>query len=221
MKRKVLFASLGPALALGVLMVACGPKEGIARKRPPGEFREGDVLFQHFDSRLCRMIRDVTGSQLTHCGLVVHRDGKPFVLEAKSPAVRFVPLDQWFVQGWKGYYAHFRPRKISREQIGKVALEAGRFLGRSYDLQYQLSDRKIYCSELVYKGFLRGARLELGTPQKLGELKWRPHETFIRILAGGSLPLERRIITPVAVARSPHLRLLKSTFPKMTVSDGK
>ncbi len=214
MKRKILFASVGLALLLGALFIAGRAGESIIKRRPHGDFREGDVLFQHFDSRLCDMIRDVTGSQLTHCGLVVYRAGQPYVLEAKSPAVSYVPLEDWFGQGQNGYYAHFRPRRVSRGKIRKVVAEAHKLLGKSYDLQYELSDQKIYCSELVYKGFLRGARLELGVPQKLGELKWQTHEAFIRLLAGGGLPLERKIVTPAAVARSPNLKLLRSTFPK-------
>jgi Permuted papain-like amidase enzyme, YaeF/YiiX, C92 family len=213
-KKKMLFASVCLGLALAVLFLVSRGSEAVIKVRHDGDFREGDVLFQHFDSRLCDMIRDVTGSPLTHCGLVVYRDGKPYVLEAKSPAVSYVPLEEWFGQGWNGYYAHFRPRKVSRGKLAKVAEEAGKLLGKSYDLKYQLSDEKIYCSELVYKGFLRGARLEIGRPQKLSELRWQTHETFIRLLAGGSLPLDRKIITPAAVATSRHLKLLKSTFPK-------
>jgi hypothetical protein len=200
-----------PALLLAPLLLGCG---GRRAQKPRGDFREGDVLFQHFDTQLCDMIRDVTESQLTHCGLVVFRDGKPFVLEAKSPAVSYVPLDRWFTQGWKGYYAHYRPKGVSRRRIREVVKAAGALVGKTYDLQYQLSDEKIYCSELVYKGFLRGAKMEIGRPQKLGDLKWQTHEGFIRLLAGGGLPLERMIVTPVSVASSSHLNLIASTFPK-------
>jgi permuted papain-like amidase YaeF/Yiix C92 family enzyme len=199
-------------LALGPLF-GCGDAKGTAGA-PPGDFREGDVLFQHLDSKLCEVIRDVSGSQLTHCGLVVRREGKTYVLEAMAPAVRYTPIENWFDQGWKGYYAHYRPRGISREKIAKVAKQAAALTGKTYDLQYEMSDEKIYCSELVYKGFLRGANLEIGQKQKLGDLKWQAHETFIRLLAGGELPLGRVMVTPATVAASPHLELLTNTFPQ-------
>ncbi len=214
-KRRVVAATAGAVALLTIVWLAGRGSERRERIRiAGGDFREGDVLFQHFDSRLCDMIRDVTGSQLTHCGLVVYRAGKPYVLEAKSPAVSYVPLDEWFAQGWKGYYAHFRPKGISPEKIAQVVKRTDELLGKTYDLQYEMGDEKIYCSELIYKGFLRGAGVEIGRKQRLGDLKWQAHEAFIRLLAGGKLPLDRMMVTPATVAASPHLGMLTNTFPQ-------
>ena len=47
--------------------------------------------------------------------------------------------------------------------------------------------------------------IELGQPQRLGDLKWQPYEELIRRIEGGDLPLDRPMITPVQLTRSPVL----------------
>jgi hypothetical protein len=201
------------ALLAAVVFTGCGGEDTPAR-RAGGEFREGDVMVQHLDTTLCSVIRGVTGSEYTHCGILVNREGKPHVLEAVTPVVRYTPLQDWLNQGWKGYYAHFRPKEISDAKIATAVAEAKKLLGKPYDLQYMLTDERIYCSELIYKAYRRGAGVEIGRQQRLGDFNWKQHEAFIRALAGGELPLERKLVTPVSVATSPHLSLVATTFPQ-------
>ncbi len=176
------------------------------------DFREGDIVFQHLPGKLSAVIGDVTGSQLTHCGLVVDHKDALHVLEAIGP-VRYLPLQKWLKRGERSQFTQMRLKNVSKEQIAKAVKAAETLLGRPYDIQYELDDAKIYCSELVYKGYLRGADIEVGEKQRLGDLNWKGHETFIRALAGGELPLDRVMVTPVSVARSPLLKLVYSTFP--------
>ena len=55
------------------------------------DFREGDVLLQHFASKLGSVIADVTDSQYSHCGIVLRRDDQPYVIVAIG-TVRIVPV---------------------------------------------------------------------------------------------------------------------------------
>lgn len=93
---------------------------------------------------------------------------------------------------------------------GRLDSALEHFAGRSYDFHYDLDDDEIYCSELVQKAYERGLGLRLGEVQRLGDLNWRPHEKFIREMENGRLPLERQMVTPVALTRSP---LLERVFP--------
>jgi hypothetical protein len=198
-----------------LLLVALG-----AKKPAPADidlsrfdFRSGDIVFQHLPSRLGSVICDVTDSQFSHCGIVVVREGsRPYVLEAIGP-VRFINLQDWLKQGDRGRFQQMRLRDVTEPEIKASLLEAAKLLGRPYDIQYELDEDKIYCSELVYKAFLGGAKIEVGEKQPLRDLNWRPHELFIRALAGGELPLDREMVTPDSVARSPKLKLVYSTFP--------
>src|SRR5437016_3625925 len=66
------------------------------------DLRDGDIVFQHWGGELGAVICDVSESDLSHCGLVVHRKGEPHVLEAVGP-VRYISFKKWLKQGEHGW----------------------------------------------------------------------------------------------------------------------
>ena len=177
-------------------------------------YRDGDVLVQHLKNPLGELICAVTQSRYSHCGMVVHLNGAPHVLEAIGP-VKHTPLKQWISQGYGGRYLHLRPRNLSPKQICGAIATASRMVGRPYDFQYELDDEKIYCSELIYKAFLRGAGLEIGRKQKLREMNWAPYVYAIKAVTGGKLPLDRVMVTPESIAVDSDLVPASNRFNAM------
>src|SRR5262245_15964564 len=177
------------------------------------DVKDGDVFFQHLPGKLGAVIADVTDSSLTHCGMIVHLRGEPHMIEAIVP-VRCVPLAKWRNQGDRGHFLLMRMKSVTDDQLASTVKAAQSLLGLPYDLQYELDDRKIYCSELVYKAYSRGADIGVGKKEALGDLNWRRHEKFIRVLAGGELPLDRQMVTPLSIARDPQFKMMYSTFPE-------
>lgn len=204
------------ALLLCLLMTAGASAKKLAKEPETDlsqlDFRAGDIVFQHLPGKLGSVICEVTDSPLSHCGLVVDRKGELSVIEAIGP-VRYISLKNWLKQGDKGRFTQMRLKEVSREQIANAVTAAEGMLGRPYDIQYELDDKKIYCSELVYKAYLRGADIEVGEKEELGNLHWRGHEAFIRAITGGDVPLERVMVTPASIARNRRLKLMYSTFP--------
>ena len=86
--------------------------------------------------------------------------------------------------------------------------------GRPYDFRYAPGDEEIYCSELVYLAYERALGLRLAEWDRLGDLNWRPHEGFIREMEAGPMPLDRRMITPVALTRTQSLRRVWPASPR-------
>lgn len=84
-------------------------------------------------------------------------------------------------------------------------------MGRPYDFRYAPDDTEIYCSELVYKVYDCEFSLSIGRWEPLSGLNWKPYEGFIRHMEDGRLPLDRLMLTPVALTRSP---LVTRVFPK-------
>jgi Permuted papain-like amidase enzyme, YaeF/YiiX, C92 family len=164
----------------------------------------GDLLFQSLPhNEVIDAIEGASASPYSHCGVVVKTDNEWKVLEAVGP-VKETPLAQWISQGREGKFAVQRLKPKFRIHIPQMIEGARLYLGRPYDIQYELDDEKIYCSELIYKGWLHATRKPLGKLVKLGELNWQPHETIIRRIAGG-LPLDRPMITPRDLAAAPEL----------------
>jgi hypothetical protein len=83
-------------------------------------------------------------------------------------------------------------------------------MGRSYDFRYAPGDSEIYCSELIFKAYREAYGEELGQWQPLGDLNWKPFESFIRKTEAGALPLTRPMITPVALTKS---ELISQVYP--------
>ena len=177
--------------------------------------QEGDIVFQSLPhSPLVAAIEGVSGSPLSHCGVVTKSGSGWAVLEAIGP-VQETALHEWIARGRSSHFAAFRILPPYDAAISLFLSSARAYLGRPYDILYELDDEKIYCSELVYKSFWAATGKPLGEAKPLGALNWKPHEEFIKQTTGGALPLERIIITPVALSEAPELRkIYEENTPK-------
>ncbi len=173
----------------------------------------GDVAFQTLEpGPLVQAIETVSLSHFSHCGIVVHRKDGIFVLEAMG-SVHFTPWKEWVAQGVGGHVEVYSPKNLKGEQLDQFVDAAKKFLDLPYDYHYKMDDESIYCSELVYKGFKNAFGKEPVAPQKLKDLNWKASVAFIMVWEMGSLPLEREIITPVALTRSPEFQKVYSNYP--------
>lgn len=167
--------------------------------------QEGDILFQSLPHMpVIDAIEGCTRSPYSHCGIVTNKGGTWQVLEAIGP-VKLTRLDRWIGQGRDEAFAVCRLKACFQPKVGAMIAAAEKFIGLPYDIQYELDDEKIYCSELIYKGFKAATGQSLGKIVKLGELDWKPHVQVIRAIAGDPIPLEREIITPRDLAKAEQL----------------
>lgn len=177
--------------------------------------QEGDILFQSLPhGELVDAIEGVTQSPWSHCGVLMRFDGKWEVVEAIG-SVRRTPLAWWIMRGRSGRFAVYRetapPARPTGERFhAAMASALAPYMGRPYDYRYAPGNAEIYCSELVFKAYRDAFGLELGQWEEFSHLNWQPFEPFVRSLEGGELPLQRRMITPVEITRSP---LLQRVYP--------
>ena len=88
--------------------------------------------------------------------------------------------------------------------IEKSRATLASFMGMPYDHHFIPGAPGMYCSKLVYKAFHDAAGLEIGEWQTLGSMNWKPFEDYILKLED-TVPLDRLIISPAALVRSPLL----------------
>lgn len=193
-----------PALLVcltALLAAACARSE-----RLPA-VRDGDLIFQTSRSSQSVAIQRATGSPYSHMGLVLVRDGKPYVFEAIA-TVRFTPLDRWIARRAGQHFVLKRLRNagtvLDAAGISRLRTAAVSFTGRPYDLTFEWSDDRIYCSELVWKAYDRGLGIDIGTLQQLSDfnltdpaVRAKMHERY-----GETVPLNEPVISPVAMFRS-------------------
>src|SRR5688500_9444179 len=96
--------------------------------------RDGDVIFHTSRSTQSAAIQRATHSPYSHMGLVLYRDGKPFVFEAIA-TVRYTPLASWIARGDGGRYVVKRlASPLTKTQVAKLRAGAAAFEGKPYDL---------------------------------------------------------------------------------------
>ncbi len=188
-------------LSICLIFSSCAAAGPITSYTP----QHGDILFQSLPHvPVIDAIEGSTHSPYSHCGIVVKQDSAWYVLEAIGP-VKLTKLERWTSQGRKEEFAVYRLKPAFQPKVDAMITAAEKFIGLPYDIQYEMDDEKIYCSELIYKGFLQASGERMGKTVKLGDLDWRPHAQVIRAIAGDPLPLEREMITPRDLAKAEQL----------------
>jgi hypothetical protein len=177
------------------------------RTAAAGQLRDGDIIFQSSRSGQSLAVQLATHSPYSHVGIVFMRDGKPFVYEAVA-TVRYTPLESWRKHGDGGRYVVKRLRTpLSAAQIASLRQAASPFEGKPYDLYFEWSGDRIYCSELVWKMYDQALGVHLGELQKLREFDMSSDvvRAKVRERYGENVPLDEPVISPARLFASPLL----------------
>jgi hypothetical protein len=209
------------AIAIVAVIVGCISSVTLAKDKPFQSFKyrpvTGDILFQTSKSQLGPALEIATGSKLTHCGVALYVDDTMFVYEAVGP-VRRVPLDEWIRLGVDENFAVKRLENHSDvllpDVVDKMIDVFDKFEGRDYDVQFNWSDERLYCSELVYKMFERGADVRLGKIQKFGEMNLDDDlvKFWLNVYFPDGADMDEDILTPVSIYNDTTLITVFSTY---------
>jgi uncharacterized protein YycO len=179
------------------------------------EIKNGDLIFQTSLSGQSKAIQIATNSKYSHCGIVYSNNGRFYVFEAIQP-VRKTPLDKWIARGENGHYVIKRLKNadqgLTAETLQKMKREGEKFKGKNYDLTFEWSDEKIYCSELIWKVYQRATGIEIGKLEKLSDFNLT-HEAVKKKMKeryGDKIPTEEIVISPTAIFNSDLLMTVKS-----------
>ncbi len=174
------------------------------------QVRDGDLVFQTSRSRQSAAIQLATNSPYSHVGIIEVTPKGTFVIEAIGKVTR-TRWSAWKARGEGGKVAILRPSGLSESKIRDVLAQARGFLGRPYDVKFGWTDDRIYCSELVYKAYLRGAGVHAGRLQKVRELELGAIEQQV-VERYGKIPWELELVTPASVAEAPGFTEIYSDF---------
>ena len=124
------------------------------------KFKEGDIIFQTTLNPADYCISHCTGSNKTHCGIIVEKNRKFYVLEV-TRSVTLTPLDRFIEKGTlKKYW-------LKRAGVKEVDIKYKNYLGVPTDSLYQFDNGKFYCSELVYEIYDKQLGIQLCKPKPL------------------------------------------------------
>lgn len=171
----------------------------------------GDIIFQTSKSSQSKAIQLATNSKYSHMGIIYRLGDKLFVYEAIQP-VKLTPLKTWIARGENQKYVVKRLRTaktvLNPNTLIKMKSIGDKFLGKDYDIYFEWSNDKIYCSELVWKIYKEALNIEIGHLETLKDfnlnnpiVKQKLNERY-----GDNLPLDEMVISPKAMYDSDKLK---------------
>jgi hypothetical protein len=207
-----------PLFALWLFLQGCSSGDvrpntpGLPSTPPPAPFKTGNIIFQVSLSGQGKAIQLATHSPYTHCGIIVTSEQLKsyYVLEAVQP-VKLTPLEKWIERGEGGHYVIKQLKNdsmITNKEKSAFLSESKKYLGKDYDLFFDWSDDRIYCSELVWKLYKSVLGIEIGKLQKLKDfdLSNPVVQQKLKQRYGNNIPYEEQVISPAAIFDCPLLK---------------
>jgi hypothetical protein len=179
--------------------------------------RDGDIIFQTSQSRQCEAVRIATNSKFSHCGIIYDIKGEKYVYEAVQP-VKITPLKEWISHGENDSYLVKRLKNVDKALslavIEKMKSYGTQFKNKDYDLYFEWTDDKIYCSELVWKIYKNGAGIELCGLESLKSFNLENDlvKEILKERYGNTIPLEEKVVAPSQLVDSPLLETVIDTY---------
>jgi len=175
--------------------------------------QDGDIIFQTSKSSQSKAIQLATNSKYSHMGIIYKIDGQLFVYEAVQP-VKLTLLNEWINRGENGYFVIKRLKNsdkiLTQTTLTKMKQVGEKFKGKNYDLYFEWTDDKIYCSELVWKIYKEGANIEIGELEKLSDfdLKNKIVQQKMKERYGDNVPMDEKVISPAEMFNSDKLKIV-------------
>ncbi len=190
--------------------------EQITKLIDNNELKDGDIIFQTSLSRQSKAIQLATHSEYSHCGLVYKKGNEYFVYEAVEP-VKLTPLNKWIARGEDGKFVIKRlinaDKILTDSTIYKMKVVEDKFKNKHYDIFFEWSDERIYCSELIWKIYKEATGIEVGKLQKLKEFDLTSEAVKAKMKEryGEKIPLDEIVISPSSIY---NCDLLKTVISK-------
>ena len=178
------------------------------------EPQNGDVIFQTSLSSQSKAIQIATNSPYSHVGIVYLKQGEAYVFEAIK-TVQLTPLQKWIDRGKDDQITVMRTkRSLTSEQLSAMKSAGEQYSGKPYDLAFQWSDDKIYCSELVWKIYREGANINLAKPKSFGDYNFTDPEVYplVKKRWGSEPDLSEKVVAPSDIANSNKLKIVYTDF---------
>ena len=203
---KIVFTVFGVVVASAALLFHSWLIEPLsAQDVPITDVREGDVIFQTSQSSQSPLIQIGTRSHITHCGIVVMKEGKPYVLETLKTLV-LTPLDKFVARGKDGKYW------LKRSDKENIKIEYAHYLGKTYDSAFSFNNDIYYCSELVYHIYLNQLGIELCKPKQVDDYLILCTDKIPQIestMKRRGIIKEQYVVAPVDIFESDYLFSVK------------
>lgn len=166
--------------------------------------KDGDIIFQSSKSFQSTAIKIGTVSKYSHCGIIVMRNDRPYVLEAHK-GVELTPLNKWIDRGVLcNHYKIMRLKDAKKLKINYT-------LNVPYDLDFRFNNGKYYCSELVWDIY-KDNNINLCNPKQLKEYHFLNVPLVKKKIKERGFTLEQSVVAPSDLVKSNKLKTVAYGF---------
>jgi uncharacterized protein YycO len=178
---------------------------------------DGDIIFHESVSEQATAIKLATKSKYTHVGIIFRYGNEFKVLEAIEP-VKITNLNSFISRGTNNHFIIKRiknskqiltPNVISRmKEYGKT------LIGKHYDLYFEWSNERIYCTELVWKLYDKFTGLKIGELKTLKDfdISSKTVQKLMKKRYGNNIPYSEPVISPVDMFNSSELLTIYENY---------
>lgn len=178
------------------------------------KYSEGDIIFIQSQTQQAAALREATESVWTHVGFLVKQNSKWYVAEAVGP-LKQTPLADFIARSKNKSYRIYRFKHFDPSTMTAALKATLPKYNKPYDIYFEWSQERIYCSELTYHVMKDVTGFELGRVQKMKEM--RLDGPYVKALIekrltdiGKELDLEEDIVTPVSQMQDDEVTLIES-----------
>ena len=177
--------------------------------------RDGDIIFQTSASSQSKAIQSATRSKYSHCGIVFKESNEYYVYEAVQP-VKKTRLASWIARGVNGSFVVKRLKNaesvLTHDVLAEMKQLSRQFAGKNYDLTFEWSDDRMYCSEIIWKLYDRAAHISVGKLELLKDfdLSDVTVQKKLKERYGDNIPMNETVISPVSIFNDSKLRTVVS-----------
>lgn len=162
--------------------------------------REGDIIFQTEVNEESKVWHNLTGSDITHCGILVKKkDGSFYVLHMQD-RMMLTSLGAFINHGLKNKYS------IGRVSNEEIKIDYKKYMNAKKDYRLRMNDNQYYNAELVYRIYKEDLGIELCTPRPIGE--YNIDSTFV----GYGIHPKQPIVSPFDLYNSPKVKTIQSRY---------
>jgi hypothetical protein len=143
-------------------------------------------------------------------GVIFIENDAPVVYEAVGPVTR-TPLEEWIQRGDGGRFVVKRLSEadllLTEDAVARLRSAGEQYAGRPYDLYFEWSDDRIYCSELVWKMYESALGIEIGKLQRFGDFDLSDPVVVrkLRERFPDDIPVDEVVISPASMFASEEL----------------
>lgn len=168
--------------------------------------QQGDVIFHVSESSQSAAIKLGTLSRYSHCGLIIKKNGKLYVLEAEN-GVELTPIRQWLKRGKMCH--HYRVMRLKDEQKLNLPYK----LGGRYDRAFRFNNGKYYCSELVWELYGKN-NINLCLPKELQDYHFLYLPMVQKHIKSRGFTMEQKVVAPIDLVKSHKLKTVSYGYGK-------